>query len=73
MTKGEFSFAAAARIPDLMGKFEQSVLARYLYGVPNVMDLDPLAACRYLNERPATVYGKLLWPERAMLEAVARL
>ncbi|HWR77282.1 MAG TPA: hypothetical protein VN283_08755 [Thiobacillus sp.] len=30
------------------------------------------ASCRP-NERPATGYGKCLWPEKAMLEAVARI
>ncbi|RLA38185.1 MAG: hypothetical protein DRR03_01000 [Gammaproteobacteria bacterium] len=41
--------------------------------VANVMELDPVAiACR-LNHRPATVYGKLVWPDRAMLEAIASL
>lgn len=39
----------------------------------NVMNLDPLAMSCRLNERPATVYGKWLHPDRAMLEAVAAL
>lgn len=46
-------------------------LEAWLYRVPNVMDLDPLAMSCHLNERPATVYGKCVWPEKAMLEAVA--
>lgn len=33
-----------------------------------VLTYDP--SC-WLNERPTTVYGKFLWPEKAMLEAVA--
>jgi hypothetical protein len=41
--------------------------------VPNVMDLDPLAMPCRLNERPATVYGKLVRPDRVMLEVVAQL
>ncbi len=41
--------------------------------IANVMDLDPLAVSCELNHRPATVYGKLVWPGKAMLEAVARL
>jgi len=45
----------------------------WLYRVPNVMDLNPLAVSCRLNERPATVYGKCVWPEKAMLEAVSRL
>lgn len=48
-------------------------LEAWLYRVPNVMDLDPLAMSCHLNERPATVYGKCVWPEKAMLEAVARV
>lgn len=48
-------------------------LEAWVYQVPNVMDLDPLAMSCRLNERPATVYGKLVWPDRAMLEAVTRL
>lgn len=39
--------------------------------VPNVLDLDTLAASVRLNERPATVYGKWLWPARVMRERVA--
>jgi hypothetical protein len=41
--------------------------------VPNVLDLDPLAASCRLNDRPARVRGKLVWPDRAMREAVAAL
>ena len=48
-------------------------LEAWLYRVPNVMDLDLLAKSCRLNERPATVYGKWVWPEKAMLEAVARI
>lgn len=48
-------------------------LEAWLYRVPNVMDLDPLKVSCWLNERPTTVYGKCLWPEKAMLEAVAGL
>lgn len=46
-------------------------LEAWLYRAANVMDLDPLAMSCRLNERPTTVYGKFLWPEKAMLEAVA--
>ena len=45
----------------------------WLYQVPNVMDLDPFAVSCRLNERPATIYGKVLWLRKAMLEAVAHL
>ena len=48
-------------------------LEAWLYRVPNVMDLDPLKVSCWLNERPTTVYGKFVWPEKAMLEAVAAL
>ena len=48
-------------------------LEAWLYQVPNVMDLDPLKMSCDLNERPATVYGKCVWPEKAMLEVVAGL
>jgi hypothetical protein len=48
-------------------------LEAWLHRVPNVMDLDPLKMSCWLNERPSTIYGKWVWPEKAMLEAVARL
>lgn len=48
-------------------------LEAWLYDVPNVMDLNPLAVSCRLSDRPATVYGKVLWPQKAMLEAVGRL
>jgi len=48
-------------------------LEAWLYGVPNVMDLDPLAMSCRLNERPATIYGKRVRPEKAMLEVAARI
>jgi len=34
-------------------------LEAWIYDVPNVMVLDPLAAAAWLNDRPDTVYGKL--------------
>lgn len=48
-------------------------LEAWLYDVPNVMDLDPLAVSCRLNERPTSVYGKCLWPDKAMSEVVAAL
>lgn len=54
-------------------RIAQQDLEALLYRVPDVMDIDPVAASCHLNERPATVYGKLVWPDKAMLEAVARL
>ena len=41
--------------------------------VPHVLELDPVATSCRLNERPATVYGKCLYPDRDMLALVARL
>ena len=48
-------------------------LEAWLYDVPNVMDLDPLAASSWLNRRPVTARGKLVWSDQAMLEALAAL
>lgn len=48
-------------------------LETWVYQVSNVLDLDPLAVSCRLNERPATVRGKWIWPDRAMREAVAAL
>jgi hypothetical protein len=48
-------------------------LEALVYAVPNVMELDPLAVSCRLSDRPASVYGKWLWPQKAMLEAVAGL
>lgn len=48
-------------------------LEAWLYDVPNVMDLDPLAVSCDLCQRPTSVYGKWLWPDKAMLEMVAAL
>ena len=44
-----------------------------LMRVGNVLDLDPVLASRHLNERPAMAGRVLHWPEREMLERVARL
>jgi len=44
-----------------------------LMRVGNVLDLDPVLASRHLNERPAMAGRELHWPEREMLERVARL
>lgn len=50
----------------------QQDLDALLYKVPDVMALDPLAVARHLNDRPTTIYGKWLFPDKAMREAVAR-
>ena len=39
----------------------------------HVLELDPVTTSRWLNERPVTARGRLLWPERAMAEVVAQL
>jgi len=44
-----------------------------LYRVPNVMGLDPVAVSCRLSHRPATVHGKWLWPDKAMLERIGVL
>jgi hypothetical protein len=44
-----------------------------MYRFENVMDMDPLAVSRWLNERPVTVRGKTLWPAKAMQRIVAEL
>ncbi len=51
----------------------QRDLAALLYRVPDVTVLEPLAASLGLNKRSAMVYGKLVWPNEAMLAAVAQL
>lgn len=48
-------------------------LEALVYGVPNVMDLDPVAVSCKLSHRPATIRGKWLWPKKAMLERVGAL
>ena len=53
-------------------RIAQQDLDALLYRVPDVMMLDPLAAACHVNDRPATVHGKVVWPDRAMRDAVAR-
>jgi hypothetical protein len=48
-------------------------LEAWVVQVSNVLELDPLKVSCWLNERPTTVYGKVLWPEQAMRERVTRL
>lgn len=67
-----FDTATDRSVQGSMRVAKQDVEA-WLYEVPNVMDLDPLKLSCRLNDRPTTVYGKWLWPDKAMLEAVARL
>lgn len=44
-----------------------------LVEVANVMGLDPVAVSCGLSRRPATIKGKWLWPDEAMLERVGLL
>jgi hypothetical protein len=39
----------------------------------NVMELEPIAISRWLNERPFRVYNRLVWPGQAMREIVEAL
>jgi len=48
-------------------------LEAWLYRVSNVMELDAIAVSCWLNDRPATIYRKLVWPDRAMRELVVAL
>jgi hypothetical protein len=57
---------------------ESMTIARWdldgmLMRVDNVLDLDPVLASRHLNERPAMAGRVVHWPEREMLERIARL
>ncbi len=48
-------------------------LLAHIERIPNVMLGNPLSMNAHVNERPATVRGKLVWPKRAMVELVASL
>ena len=48
-------------------------LLAHIEWIPNVMLGNPLSMNARVNERPATVRGKLVWPKRAMVELVASL
>lgn len=48
-------------------------LEAYVSRAPNVLDVDPAAAACWLNKRPARMRDDLVWPDRAMREAVAAL
>ncbi|MBI1397817.1 MAG: hypothetical protein GC151_17735 [Betaproteobacteria bacterium] len=48
-------------------------LEAWLYEEPNVMDLDLLEVCLWLNKRPVTIRGKFLFPATAMQERLAVL
>ena len=46
-------------------------LIAWAFQLPNVMDLDPLAVSRRLNERPTTVKGRFQHPDVLMRQIVA--
>jgi hypothetical protein len=48
-------------------------LEAWLYRVPNVMDLDPVAMSCRLSERPATIHGRWVHPDQAMLALMEAL
>lgn len=48
-------------------------LLAYIEQIPNVMLGNPLDINAHVNERPATVHGKCIWPKQAMAERVASL
>ena len=61
---------------DLFWTFEDVAkqdLEAMAYRLPNVMSLDPLAASCQLSDRPATIHGKWVRPEKAMLGLVGAL
>ena len=44
-----------------------------VFQLPNVMDVDPLKASVWLNQRPVTVRGKFIHPDREMLQRVEKV
>ena len=44
-----------------------------VYRARNVLDLDPIAVSCHISHRPATIRGKWIWPDRALLEIVHAL
>lgn len=39
----------------------------------NILEVDSVIAARWLNNRPMGVRGKMLWPDKGMLELVGKL
>ena len=39
----------------------------------NILEVDSVIAARWLNDRPMTARGTLLWPDKSMIELVGRL
>ncbi|MCP5413469.1 MAG: hypothetical protein H6961_02430 [Chromatiaceae bacterium] len=50
----------------------QDLQAR-VFQLPNVMDLDPLKVSVWLNQRPVTVRGKFIHPDREMQQRLAEV
>ena len=48
-------------------------LGIHLEAVDNPLEVDPVKVALMLNRRPVTARGAWLWPEKGMLEKVARL
>ena len=72
---GPFRFDTATdrSVQGSMNIARRDLEAMLFYRKSNVMQLEPIATSCGLNRRPATVHGKLVWPDKAMLEAVAGL
>lgn len=45
----------------------------YIPRFSNILEIDPIDAARWLNERPMNARGVLLWPAKLMLEFVSIL
>jgi len=48
-------------------------LEPYIYDVPNVLDLDPIAASARVTQRPATIAGEWIQPDVELLKLVHAL
>lgn len=48
-------------------------LEALLWEVPNVLELDPMKASCWLNQRPSTIRGRWVHPDRDMLHRIAGL
>ena len=48
-------------------------LEAHVFEAGDVMRIDPLAMSCRLSDRPATVYGKFVWPNKEMLTLIERL
>lgn len=72
MGKGFFDTATDRSV---LGALRQarSDMDGYLSDYGNIMDVDPVALVRWLNDRPVSARGVWLWPEKDMLELVGGL